>query len=230
MNNSIVSDVDNTFILIVCISVFFLLLNTFLMIYFVVKYRQKKHPKAEQITGNTTLEVLWTLIPLALVMLIFFYGWAGFDNMRNVPKDAFVVQVTARMWQWSFDYPNKKHSDSLMYVPVNTPIKVEIHSVDVNHSFYLPAFREKEDAIPGKTNYMWFLPTKLGSYQIECAEYCGLHHSYMLGQLVVMSHEDFYDWYNKPIVRDTVKIDTLKNGVTGIDTLKTDTTESKVKD
>jgi cytochrome c oxidase subunit 2 len=237
MNNPIISDVDNTFILIVIISVFFLLLITFLMIYFVFKYRKKKHPVAENITGNTALEVLWTVIPLALVMLIFFFGWAGFNTMRTVPPDAMVIKVTASMWKWSFEYANKKQSDSLLFVPVNKPIKMEIHSVDVNHSFYIPAFREKEDAIPGRTNYLWFLPNEVGEYQIECAEYCGLNHSYMLGKLIVMPVEQFNEWYNAPIPRDTIKVDTMKTVAPAQDTLKVnstgnikDTTKTKKKD
>ena len=106
MNNPIVQEVDNEFILIVAISVFFLLLITVAMIYFVIRYRKSRNPVASNITGNTTLEVLWTVIPLALVMLIFYYGWAGFKTMRDTPEDAMTVKVTARMWRWSFEYSN----------------------------------------------------------------------------------------------------------------------------
>ena len=162
MQNPIVKDVDNVFILIIAISVFFLLLVTITMIFFVVKYRKKKHPVADNITGNTTLEVVWTIIPLILVLLIFYFGWQGFKTMRNVPPDAMTIKVTGKMWMWSFEYENKKKSDSILYVPLNKPVKMEIHSFDVNHSFYIPAYRVKEDAVPGRTNYMWFLPDKLG--------------------------------------------------------------------
>jgi len=203
--NPIVEKVDNEFILVVAISVFFLLLVSVAMIYFVIRYRKSKNPVSSNITGNTTLEVLWTIIPLALVLLIFYYGWAGFKTMRDVPSDAMTVKVTARMWRWSFEYPNKKQSDSVLYVPLNKPIKCEIQSVDVNHSLYMPAFRIKEDAIPGRTNYLWFLPDKLGEYDILCAEYCGLNHSYMRGRVVVMPENEFYSWLNTPNVQDTVK-------------------------
>jgi cytochrome c oxidase subunit II len=228
MNNPIVQQVDNEFIFIVAISVFFLLLITVAMIYFVIRYRKSKNPVSSNITGNTTLEVLWTVIPLVLVLLIFYYGWAGFKTMRDVPPDAMTIKVTARMWRWSFEYPNKKQTDSVLYVPLNKPIKAEIHSLDVNHSFYIPAYRIKEDAIPGRTNYMWFLPNKLGDYDILCAEYCGLNHSYMRGKVVVMSEHDFYAWLNAPNPQDTLKTktDSLKT-VLSVDSLKTVTKETK---
>lgn len=229
MNNPIVQAVDNEFILVVAISVFFLLLVSAAMIYFVIRYRKSKNPVSSNITGNTTLEVLWTIIPLALVLLIFFYGWAGFKTMRDVPPDAMTVKVTARMWRWSFEYANKKQSDSVLYVPLNKPIKCEIQSVDVNHSLYMPAFRIKEDAIPGRTNYLWFFPDKLGEYDILCAEYCGLNHAYMRGHVVVMPENEFYTWLNTPNPQDTVKVktDLLKTSAPLPDSLKPVSNEPK---
>lgn len=196
--NFLTHEVDSIFLFIVSISVFFLLLITFAMIYFTIKFRKEKHPVSENISGNTKLEVLWTLIPLMLVMAMFFYGWHGFKNMREIPPDAMVVKVTGKMWKWSFQYENKKTIDSLLYVPVGRPVKMEIHSADVNHSFYIPAFRIKEDAIPGRVNYLVFNPEQTGSYDIFCAEYCGLNHAYMLGKVIVLPVNEFNDWLNKP--------------------------------
>lgn len=226
MNNPIVQEVDNEFILIVAISVFFLLLVTIAMIYFVVRYRKSKNPVASNITGNTTLEVVWTIIPLALVLLIFWYGWVGFKTMRDVPSDAMTVKVTARMWRWSFEYDNNKQTDSLLYVPLNKPVKLEINSVDVNHSLYIPAYRVKEDAVPGRTNYLWFLPHELGEYEILCAEYCGLNHAYMQGRVVVIPENEFNKWLIEPNPGDTIKTglpktDSLKTIAPPGDTLKT---------
>jgi len=220
--NPIVQEVDNAFILIVAISVFFLLLVTVAMIYFVIRYRKSKNPVASNITGSTTLEVLWTVIPLALVLLIFWYGWVGFKTMRNVPPDAMTVKVTARMWQWSFEYDNKKQSDSILYVPLNKPIKMEISSIDVNHSFYIPAYRVKEDAIPGRINYLWFLPNQLGEYEILCAEYCGLNHAYMQGRVVVLPENEFNKWLLAPNPQDTVKTSLPKTVPMKSDSMKTD--------
>lgn len=230
MDNQIVNQVDNVFILIVSISVFFLLLVTIAMIYFVIRYRKKRNPQSSNITGNTTLEVVWTVIPTILVLIIFWYGWAGFKTMRNVPADAMVIKVTGRMWMWSFEYDNKKKSDTTLYVPLGKPIKMEIQSVDVNHSFYIPAFRVKEDAVPGRTNYLWFQPTMLGTYDIMCAEYCGMNHSYMLGKLVVLTPEKFEEWKNiLPKPNDTLKVDSVRVNAISKDSVKVDTVKT-IKD
>ena len=227
MDNPIINSVDNVFILIVSISVFFLLLVTIAMIYFVIRYRKKKNPKASNITGNTSLEVVWTVIPTMLVLVMFWYGWSGFQTMRNVPADAMVIKVTGRMWNWTFDYDNNKKSDTLLYVPFGKPIKMEIHSADVNHSFYIPAFRVKEDAIPGRTNYLWFQPTMLGEFDILCAEYCGMNHSYMLGKLIVMKPEDFEVWKNTlPKPTDTLKSDSVRVNAIPKDSLRVDTVKT----
>lgn len=203
MRPNIASQVDTTFFIIVGISVFLLLVIAVSMIYFVVKYNKKRNPKPVQIEGNTKLEILWTVIPTLLALGMFFSGYVGFKNMRTVPDDAFTVKVIGRMWVWNFEYENGKKTDTL-YVPLSKPIKMEITSADVNHSFYLPSFRVKEDAIPGRKNYLWFQPVAVGSYNIECAEYCGLNHSAMYSKVVVMNDVDFEKWYNTPDVIDSL--------------------------
>jgi cytochrome c oxidase subunit 2 len=211
--SQVAHEVDKIFIFIVGISVLLLAGVTAAMIYFVIRYRAKKNPKPENITGSTTLEIVWTVIPLILVLAMFYYGWQGFKLMRNVPPDAMTVKVTGRMWQWSFEYSNNKKSDSL-YVPVGKPVKMEIQSADVNHSFYIPAFRIKEDAVPGRTNYLWFLADEIGRYDIMCAEYCGMNHAYMLNKIIALPEEEFNKWLNTP--QDTLKTDSVK-----LDSIKT---------
>ncbi len=185
--------IDNIFLFFLAVSVFFLVLITALMIYFAVKYRRSKHPKAVQIEGSVTLEVLWTVVPLILVIPMFWFGFEGFKTLRDVPEDAIVVEVTGRMWDWSFRYANGKETDKL-YVPVHQAVKLVLRSADVNHSFYIPAFRVKEDVIPGRENYLWFKPRTIGSANVFCAEYCGQNHSYMMTQVVVMDEEEFRVW------------------------------------
>jgi len=216
--NHIVQQTDNIFIFIVVISVFFLLLVTGAMLYFVFRYRAKKHPQSENITGSTTLEILWTVIPLILVLMMFFYGWEGFKEMRNVPADAMVIKVTGRMWMWTYEYENGRTSDTLLVLPVNKNVKFNLHSVDVNHSFYIPAFRIKEDVIPGRVNYMWINTSQEGIYDIMCAEYCGMNHSYMLGKLKIVSEKEFNEWVKVDTVKKT---DSLKTGLLKQDSLKT---------
>ncbi|CAG1022477.1 cytochrome c oxidase subunit II [Methylococcales bacterium] len=228
--NPITELVDDSFIFIVGISVILLVGITAAMIYFVFRYSEKNNPKPDQsITGSTTLEILWTVIPLLLVLAMFFYGYAGFKEMRNVPPNAMVVKVTGKMWFWHFEYENKKTSDTLLYLPADKDVKFELQSVDVNHSFYVPAFRVKEDCIPGRTNYMWFHTSQVGTYDIECAEYCGLNHSYMLGKVIVLPESEYLAWVNKvDTVKkvDSVKTDSLKTVLPKTDSLKTTLTKT----
>ncbi|MBM4157759.1 MAG: cytochrome c oxidase subunit II [Ignavibacteria bacterium] len=196
MRPNIIEQVDTTFIITIGISFFLLIVITITMIVFVFRYNKKRNPVPSNISGNTLLEIIWTVIPLILVMIIFFSGYTGFKNMRDAPENSMVVKVTGQMWKWTFEYANKKISDTL-FVPVGQPIKLEIYSVDVNHSLYLPAFRVKEDAIPGRVNYLWFQPMYEGTFDIACAEYCGLSHSLMYSKLVVLPENEFYEWYNK---------------------------------
>jgi cytochrome c oxidase subunit 2 len=164
------------------------------MIYFVIRYSRKRNPYPTNIEGNIKLEILWTVIPLFLVLGMFWYGWIGYKELLNVPPNAIPLKVTAQMWQWTFEYPNGVQTDT-MYVPVHAPVKLEITSIDVNHSFFVPAFRTKKDAIPGKRNTMWFNATSEGAYDVACAEYCGLKHSQMYTKIVVQDSLSFDSWY-----------------------------------
>lgn len=195
-----VKSVDFAFFFIIGISVFFLVLITGLMIYFVIKYNRKRNPKAKNIHGNVTLEILWTAIPTVLVLFMFYSGWVGYKEMSSIPEDSMVVNVSAQMWKFSFKYDNGKVTDTL-YVPVNRPVKVVLNSIDVNHAFYIPAFRVKKDIIPGKENTAWFTATEVGSHPIFCAEYCGLNHSYMYTEVVVLSLDDFLKWSSSNAVQ-----------------------------
>ncbi len=185
---------DDTFFFILGISVALLALNTGVMIYFVFRYNKKRHPQAEEVKENVPLEVIWTVIPTILVLAIFFVGWKGFQYMRTAPPDAMVVKVVARQWSWTFDYANGKESNVLK-VPVRNPIKLLITSADVLHSLYIPAYRIKEDAVPGRETHLWFLPDELGSYDLFCTEYCGVGHSNMITTVEVMTEQDFDAWY-----------------------------------
>lgn len=187
------SSVDGAFLFTLIVSVFFLVLITFLMIFFIIKYNRKRNPKAVNVHGNMTLEILWTAIPTVLVLLMFWYGWLGYSEQVNVPEDAMPINVTAQMWKWSFEYEDGRKTDSL-YVPVNQPIKLILHSNDVNHSFFVPAFRLKKDVFPNRERIAWFIAKEIGEYDIACAEYCGLNHSYMYSKIFVLSEQDFIDW------------------------------------
>ena len=191
---SIADRVDAVFLYIFVLCVAFLIFITSLMIYFVVRYSRGRNAAPVDIEGNTWLEITWTLVPLVLFLSMFYYGWTNFAYMRNPPRDAMVVEVIGRQWAWSFTYPNGKQVDE-MYVALNRPVKVELHSQDVLHGFYIAAFRVKADVVPGKTNFLWFTPTILGTFDVQCTVMCGVHHSYMLSKVHVLPEEDFKAWY-----------------------------------
>jgi cytochrome c oxidase subunit II len=188
------ASVDSVFLFIMGISLVLLVGVTGTMVYFAVRYRRSRHPQAENIEGNLALEIVWTVIPTLLVLAIFWVGWKGFVYMRTVPKDAMLVKVTARMWSWGFAYENGRTSDVLK-VPVGRPVKLAITSVDVVHSLSIPAFRVKEDAVPGRENYLWFKPELAGTYDLFCTEYCGMGHSAMVTKVDVMAQQEFDSWY-----------------------------------
>lgn len=191
--SNLVTTTDNAFMLIIGISVIFFIGILATIIWFIVRYNKKKHPVAEQIHGSNTLEIAWTIIPLILVLIMFFYGWSGYSPVRHAPKDAMRIEATARMWSWSFEYPNGVKTDTL-YIPLDKPIVIDLISVDVIHSLYIPAFRIKEDMVPGRTNRMWFIGQKPGNYELFCAEYCGLSHSYMFTEVKVLEQEKYDAW------------------------------------
>lgn len=186
--------VDAVFLAITAVCVVFLVLITSLMVYFVIKYNRKRHPRGEDIEGNTMLEIVWTATPTVLFLFMFYFGWTNFDYDRSVPRDAMVINVTARQWAYSFTYPNGKQTTQL-FLALNKPAKMNLHSLDVIHGFYIPAFRIKEDVVPGRDNYTWFTPTKLGSFDIMCTVICGVDHANMLSKAVVVPVSDFEKWY-----------------------------------
>jgi cytochrome c oxidase subunit 2 len=188
--------VDATFLSIVGVSLLVLIGILAFMVYFLVRYSRKKNPRPENIEGNVPLEVAWTVIPLVLFMGMFYMGWKGYLMEIAVPDNAIPIKVTARMWAWSFEYPNGVTMDTL-YVPIQAPMKMTLHSVDVNHSMYIPAFRIKRDVIPNRENVMWFKTTEVAEYDIACAEYCGLRHSYMYNKVISMDSTRFEEWYKK---------------------------------
>ncbi|MBI1931240.1 MAG: cytochrome c oxidase subunit II [Ignavibacteriales bacterium] len=188
--------VDSTMLYLFIIGFIFLFGITITMIYFVFKYNRKKGHKPVDIHGSILLETVWFIIPLLLAMSMFYYGFIGFKKFREVPKDAMQINVTARMWNWDFVYENGLNLDTL-YIPKNKSIKLNLKSNDVNHALFIPAFRIKQDVIGGKQNYMVLKADKEGSYNIACAEYCGLDHSGMYTKLIVLNENDFNKWYEE---------------------------------
>ncbi len=191
--SNFVHGVDKAFLIILGISLFFLIFLTTIMIVFVIKYNRKKNVKAVQIKDSAWLEFTWTTIPMILVLFMFYVGWEGFLPMRQAPKDAMHVKAIGRMWKWSFEYPGNKLSDTLV-LPINKAVKVDLVSKDVIHGFFIPAFRIKEDVVPGKNNYAWFIPGELGDFDLLCSAYCGVSHSYMSAIIRIVPNDTYIKW------------------------------------
>lgn len=197
MNPALLSTTDAVdpvfkFIFAVCV----LLLGgiTATMIWFVIRYRRSREPEpTSQVESNLWLEIVWIVLPSILVMAMFYYGWAGYLTLRNVPKDALPVTATARMWSWNFSYANGRTSPKLV-VPVGKPVVVDLVSSDILHGFFLPAFRVKRDVVPGMKNHAWFVAEKAGSYDLFCSQYCGKGHSEMITTVEALPEVEFAVW------------------------------------
>lgn len=164
------------------------------MLYFIVKYR--RHAGAEKsayITHDARLEFAWSFIPLCLFLFVFAWGWIIYHKMRTPPENAMEVYVQGRQWAWEFQYKSGRRSPDL-YIPIGVPVKLIITSQDVLHSFYVPAFRVKQDAVPGRYTALWFNVEKPGSYHVFCAEYCGAVHSGMLAKVNALPLADYEKW------------------------------------
>ena len=188
-----VQQVDFALLLIFIFSGVMLVILTIITCYFIWRYNHKRNPTPTNIKGNVKAEIIWTLIPSLMVMGLFYYGWTGYQALRTVPSNAMNVKVTAKMFSWTFTYENGKTSNYLA-VPVHTPVKLNMESIDVIHSLFIPAFRIKMDTVPGMKTYAWFSTEREGIFDIYCAEYCGIKHSAMLSTVRAMSQEEFDEW------------------------------------
>ncbi|MEE2975040.1 MAG: cytochrome c oxidase subunit II [Thermodesulfobacteriota bacterium] len=187
--------VDFVLILVTVISVASCVLIAFLLIYFVIKYRRRSdNDPTPAITGDSFLETLWTVIPTILCIVIFLYGYIYYDEYTTVDKNAYEINVKAQKWMWTFNYPNGKTTLNELYVPINKPIRLVMQSQDVLHSFFIPAFRVKQDLLGNRYTFINFTATKEGIYKIYCTEYCGAGHSDMGGKVHVLSAEKYASW------------------------------------
>jgi cytochrome c oxidase subunit 2 len=174
------------------------------MIAFLVMYRDRPGRKATYTHGNTTLEIVWTIVPSLILVVLTFLSVPAWSKIKmSVPDTDVVIQVTAKQFNWQVAYPgadgkfgtddDKKFLDE-MHVPVNKPIRVILKSQDVIHSFFVPNFRIKQDAVPGREIVAWFDATKPGKYEWPCAELCGFGHSGMKGWVYVHTAADYAKW------------------------------------
>lgn len=192
-----VQGVDQAFWYILGISIFLLFGITIVMVYFVIRYRRSKNPVASDIRDNYLLEIIWTIVPTIIALSMFYIGWTSYIGLRTVPEDAIEIDVAGQMFSWLFVYENDKETEDELVVPVGENIKLNVTSYDVLHSLYIPAFRIKVDAVKGMDTYVWFHADKVGEYDIQCTEYCGVGHSSMLAKLRIVPKAQYLQWLDE---------------------------------
>jgi cytochrome c oxidase subunit 2 len=193
--SSVALEMDLLYLFIVAVSAFFTVLVAFLVVFFAIKYR-RRHPNevGADIHGSLVLELTWTFIPFVLSMIMFVWGADLFFRLARPPRDAMDIFVVGKQWMWKVQHPEGVREINELHVPVGRPVRITLGSEDVLHDYYIPAFRVKMDAVPGRWTTLWFTATQKGEYHIFCAEYCGTKHSGMIGKVVAMEPQDYEIW------------------------------------
>ena len=193
--SSFAGEVDALFFFIVAVTIVFTVGISAALVFFAIKYRRRSDDeRPAEIHGSLALELTWTLIPLGIVAVMFVWGSKVFFQMNRPPDDAMTVSVVGKRWMWKLQHPTGQREINELHVPLGRAVKLVITSEDTIHSFFVPAFRIKKDAVPGRYNTAWFRATKTGSYHLFCAEYCGTEHSKMIGKVVVLEPEAYQTW------------------------------------
>ncbi len=189
--------VDTLFLFIAVVSLFFFLLVEGLLIYFAIRYRRRREAGAVEtpdIRGNFLLETVWIVIPSIVVLAFFYYGFIVFRDIRAPVPGATDIHVVGKQWLFEFRYPDGSSSVNELRLPTGKPVKLILSSDDVIHSFYIPSFRLKQDMVPGQYTTLYLHPDKAGTYEILCAEYCGVGHSIMRASMIVMEPDAYARW------------------------------------
>ncbi|HYL91674.1 MAG TPA: cytochrome c oxidase subunit II [Alphaproteobacteria bacterium] len=192
--STIAPRVDELYLFLVLITTFFSLLIAAMILFFAIKYKKRPGHKAEQIHGSMFLEVFWTAVPLGISMVIFVWAAVIFYHMQRPPANALEIYGVAKQWMWKFQHTGGQREINALHVPIHRPVRVTLISQDVIHSFFVPAFRVKQDVLPNRYVVTWFEATEPGTYHLFCSQYCGTKHSGMIGEVVAMTQEDYAKW------------------------------------
>ncbi len=198
-------DVDGVYLFAVAVATFFTLLIFATVLFFVVRYRRRspdEHGTPER--ALIWLEITWSVIPLAIMLVMFGWGAKVFFDLHRPPANAAEYFVVGKQWMWKFQHPTGNREINELHVPMGAAIRLTMTSEDVIHSFYVPAFRAKADVIPGRYSTLWFQATRTGTFPLFCAEFCGAEHSRMIGQIVVMEPRDYEAWLVRGAAAQTV--------------------------
>jgi len=185
---------DALYFFLLLITVIGLTLVGALVFGFSIRYRKANHPVAEQVEGSTLLEATWTIIPLALFLIVFVWGALLYFRIYNQPTNAMNIYVVGKQWMWKAEHPGGQHEINALHVPTGRPVQLTMISQDVFHSFSIPDFRVKREVIPGRYSTVWFQATDPGTYHIFCTQYCGTQHSGMIGEVTALSPDDYQKW------------------------------------
>jgi cytochrome c oxidase subunit II len=192
--SSIAGNVDLLYIFLVLLSLFTCAAIFITLVVFVTKFRRRHGREAEQIEGSIILEIAWSVIPLGIFIVIFVWGAVIFFQAHTPPKDAAEIYVVGKQWMWKLQHVEGPREINQLHVPANRDIKLIMTSQDVIHDFFIPAFRVKQDVLPGRYTMIWFRATQPGTYHLFCSQYCGTQHSGMIGQVVVMEPAEYQAW------------------------------------
>ena len=188
-------EVDNLYFFLVALTAFFSVLIAVLVVYFAIKYRDRDGTRVgAPITGSIPLELMWSIIPFGISMVIFAWATNVFFTYTRPPDQTIQIYATGKRWMWKFQHLDGQAEINQLHVPVGRPVKITFTSEDVLHDLFIPAFRVKADAIPGRYSTIWFEATQTGEYHLFCAEYCGTKHSGMIGNVVVMEPSAYQSW------------------------------------
>ncbi len=203
------AEVDTFYMFLVWLSVFFFLLIAGIATYSVIHFRHKPGNVTPHWTHNNLLEFIWTVVPLAILMVIFFWGLKGYLKASVPPGDAQEIQITAKKWVWQFEYPDGNRAINELHIPLNKPVKFIMSSEDVIHDFFVPDMRVKHDILPDRYTQVWFTPTVPGKHHVECAEYCGRGHSDMAATIYVDDDAAYQKWLDTGGVDPNMPLDKL---------------------
>jgi cytochrome c oxidase subunit 2 len=190
----IAPQLDALYFFIVLVSLIGFTIVILLVVSFSILYRKERHPVAEQIEGSTLLEATWTIVPLGLFLVMFVWGALIYFRVFTPPANAMNIYVVGKQWMWKAEHPGGQHEIDALHVPEGRAVQLTLISEDVFHSFSIPAFRVKREAIPGRYTTVWFEATRTGTYHLFCSQYCGTNHSHMIGDVVVMTPDDYRKW------------------------------------
>ena len=192
------NQVDDLFFFILAVVTFFTLLVAGLVFVFVIRYRRRSEAEVpKRVEGSLALELTWTVIPTVIALFIFYRGAEVYMMWVEPPPDALEVYVVGRQWMWHVQHPGGQREINQLHVPVDRPVRITLTSQDVIHSFFIPALRTRQDAIPGRYTTLWFEANRTGRFHLFCSEYCGTNHSAMIGEVVVLSHDAYQQWLTR---------------------------------